>query len=388
MKLLPRLEKIIPLIRNIFIPALLFAAALFGYYLNGSISSGMALTLHGLFYFLSFTAFMTLLYFNQSQPVFFILCSVLCYVIINVAKNKYGTAFLENPAYQNLCLFAPLNFALFYFLPNRRLLKRHNIYFLLAVFIQYAVAEHLSKNGISLNSGANNASGLSGLAFWIFTIALLLAFARIAVSGRILPYAMFFSLLCIFFGFCYSPSASALTVFFCAGILILLIAVIQNLYELTYKDHLTGLPGRNSYIIHARSFPLKYSIGIVSIDDFDKLGINLGQRHRNILTKLIASRILEYEKEENVYRYGDDEFVIIFRNHDKNESFEQLENIRRAVASASFCFNPRRKALKLTVSAAVSEKKRSDATSFEVLLRTRKVLQKTRSFSHNVTTKA
>lgn len=79
----------------------------------------------------------------------------------------------------------------------------------------------------------------------------------------------------------------------------------------------------------------------------------------------------------------------MYKNLDKKESFERLETIRRAVASASFVYHPRRKPIKLTVSAAVSEKKRSDANSFEVLVRALQgSLPKPRSFSHNVTSQA
>ena len=48
----------------------------------------------------------------------------------------------------------------------------------------------------------------------------------------------------------------------------------------------------------------------------------------------------------------------------------------------------RQKGLKLTVSCCVSEKKRSDDNSIEVLIRTRKALQKAYQFTQNVTSKA
>ena len=103
---------------------------------------------------------------------------------------------------------------------------------------------------------------------------------------------------------------------------------------------------------------------------------------------MIAGRITEEEGEENVYRYNEDEFVIVFRNEDKNESFEHLEKIRRSIASAEFVLNNRKKAVKLTVSTCVSEKKRSDANSIEVLFRAHKTLQKANEFSHNISSKA
>ncbi len=113
-----------------------------------------------------------------------------------------------------------------------------------------------------------------------------------------------------------------------------------------------------------------------------------GRRGINALTRMITMRLQDTETENPIYRYSEDEFVIIFKNEDKKESFERLENIRRAVASAEFMLGKRQKGLKLTVSCCVSEKKRSDDNSIEVLIRSRKALQKAYQFTQNVTSKA
>lgn len=384
MKRFAALEKTFPLIRNIFIPSLIFAAGLLGFYLYAPFSAAVNNTFHILFYVLGFCCFLVLLYFNQNKPVFIIFCISLAYILLNFLKIRLGTDFSLSPAYRNLCFFIPLNLGIFYFWPRRRLLCRTNVYLLLAVFFQYALAEHLTTAEITVSISSFPHLLGNGLFFFIIGAS----FIKAVRSGSNTDYASFFSFLSVFCGFYYAAETSALPVFFFCAMLCLSIAIAQNLYNETYKDPLTGLASRNSYMIHAKNFPLKYSIGIISIDDFDKLGDNFGKRVRNILTKLIAAQISGVEKEESIYRYSPDEFVIIYKNLDKNESFERLETIRRTIAGASFLYNPKRKALKLTVSASVSEKKRSDASSVEVLVRARKVLQKTRSFSHNVTSKA
>ena len=113
-----------------------------------------------------------------------------------------------------------------------------------------------------------------------------------------------------------------------------------------------------------------------------------GRRDRDMLVRMIASKITDEESDENLYRYNEDEFILIFKNENKNESFEHLEKVRRAIASAEFILSHRRKSIKITVSTCVSEKKRSDANSMEVLYRIRKTLQKANEFSYNVSSKA
>ena len=388
MRKLAQIEKTLPLIGNMLLPAFLFAFALLGFYISTSFSGGMTTFFHVGFYLLSFAGFLILLYFNRSKPVFLLLIMVLSYTLINLFKHGLAENYAGSAAYLSLCTLVPLNLLFFYFWPPRQLLCKTNIWLLLGLFGQYALVEHLARHDVALGFFLSGSAPLNFLACIAFSLLLAVVFINAIRSGSITDYNFFFAFLCLLLAFYYSGTASGLSVFSFTAVLCLLSALLQNLYNETYKDPLTGLDSRNSYMIHAKNFPLKYSIGIISIDDYDKLGINFGKRIRNILTKLIAERIIELEKDENIYRYSPDEFVIVYKSLDKNEGFERLETIRRAIASAQFQFSPRRKPIKLTVSASISEKKRSDANSFEVLVRAGKVLQKTRSFSHNVTSKA
>lgn len=389
-KLAAVMEKVFPLTKNMYLPGVIFGLALLSFYIKGTMSISSILTWHTAFYVLNFVSTMILLYYNQSKGIFFILCATLGYILINFLKNKYGAAYLSSVEYNNLCVLLPLNLILFYFLPNRRLLCKENVYLLLAVFIQYSIVEQLSIRGINLNFslGSTYHSGLNNLALLFFILAVAATFYAITANGSIWDYSLFFANLGILSGVYYSDSPTALSIFFGATSLTVLIAIIQNIYYSIYKDTLTGFASRNAFIIHSKNFPLKYSIGLVSIDDFDKLATMFGRRNQNSLLKMVTRKITDLAAEDNIYRYSENEFVIIFKNEDKNESFTHLEEIRRAVAAASFVLNPRRNPLKITISASVSEKKRSDANHIEVLVRARKILQKTRSFSHNVTSKA
>lgn len=384
------IERIVPLIKNIFIPAALFTAGIIVFYAYGHISPVSLKTLHTLFYLISFASFMTLLYFNQSKPVFYILITGLGYILINYLKNLYGSEYADTSYYTNLCFFLPLNLCIFYFIPNGKLLSRLNVYLLLGLFAQFSAGEFLGRHDIKINLTLLDGSfgSLTGLGLLLFTLAALIFIIKSSEHGRILDYALLFASLNTMFALIYSENATAVTLFFSIAALTILIAIIQDIYYNTYKDALTGLSGRYAFMINSARFPLKYSIGLVLIDDYDKLINIFGRRDRDYLTRMIVSRIMEEEAEENIYRYNDGEFVIIYKNEDKNESFEHLEKIRRSVASAEFILSNRKKAVKMTISTCSSEKKRSDAGSMEVLFRARKVLQKANEFSHNISHKA
>lgn len=380
----------ISLIKNTFIPALFFACGLLTFYGYVELSENTMLSLHYAFYAFNFINFLILLYFNRRKPSFFILIIMLTYILINYLKRTFGEEYFTTPAFINLCFFLPLNLAFFYFYPPKLLLTKESVYFLLGLFVQYSVAEQLSQNNISLgyNFSSLPHNGLNNLSLILFLLLFLATFISISLTGYIMPTALFFTAINIFFGVYYSASPTALSIFFCTAALTLITAVIQEIYYTTYKDVLTGLSSRNSYMLDAKSFPLKYSIGIICIDDYERLRRIFGRSGINALTRMITGRITETETEETIYRYSEDEFIVVFKNEDKNTGYARLEKIRRAVASAEFIFKGNNKPLKLTVSCSISEKKRSDANSYDVLSRAHKAMQKTHQFSQNVTSKA
>lgn len=390
-QILLQLEKFFPLLRNSALPAFLFALSLLGFYAAQPLEDQTVINIHTAFYGTSLLCFLLLLYFNRSKPAFFILNLTIAYILINLLKRMLGDAYIDSPAYAALCIILPLNLALFCALPEKKLLNKRSVYLLLFIFCEYALCEHLNRLGINLGSPLGldtTPSSLNNLALFLFAALLISLFILCAITGSILDTALFFATFSTCLGLYYSASPSGLTIFFGGAALITLLAAAEHLYHSTYKDSLTGLPGRNAFILHAKDFPLKYSIGLILIDDYERLSKVFGRWGINALVKMITLRLLETETEAQIYRYAEDEFVIIFRGEDKNTAFEQMEEMRRSIASAEFMLRGYKKPIKLTVSGSVSEKKRSDANAVEVLVRADKALQKAYRFTQNITSKA
>lgn len=382
------LDKIIPLIRNMLIPALLFGGGLVYFFAAEEIPHASQLTLHHLFYAASCLSFLILLYFRKGIAVFFILTGAVSYVLTNYIKITNPAAFRESADFINLSIFIPLNLIIFYFWPQKQLLKKKNIYLLLLIFAQFSIGEHLHKYNIALNYTPFSANGnLCFLSYLIFFGALFSFFWKAVNTGKIYDYALFFAAADIFLGFYYADSATALTLFYSLSSITILIATILYIYTDTYKDELTGFSSRSAFMLQYRNFPLKYSLAVAKIDNYISLKNAFRRRGLNKLMKMIALRINACETEATIYRYGEDELVIIFKNEDKNNAYNKMEQIRRSIASASFMMSNFKKPVKLTLTASVTEKKRSDATALETLARTYKALQETVKFSQNVTSK-
>lgn len=389
-QLLKQLEKFFPLLKNTYQPALLFTIGLLGFYLFQPLSAQRLNQIHYISIGLNLLSITLLIYFNQRKPIFFIVTIFLGYIVLNFLKRKYGEEYILTPEYTNLSIFIALNLIILYFLPTWKLLQRKNIIILLILFSEYAIGEKLAASGISLGSslGTESYGSLNNLSLLLFDIGFVTIFISFSISGTIVDSALFFVFVEICLSYYYSPSSSGTIIFFGISSLTLFLSICEHLYNITYHDPLTGLYSRNSFMNHAKNFPLKYSIGIILIDDYDRLSKVFGKHSLNSLIKMICLRINQTETEGQIYRYSQEEFVIIFRGENKNEAYDKMEKIRRSIASAEFILKGYKKPIKLTVSGSVSEKKRSDGNAIEVLSRAGKALQKAYQFTQNITSKA
>ena len=80
----------------------------------------------------------------------------------------------------------------------------------------------------------------------------------------------------------------------------------------------------------------KYSIGLVDIDFFKKLNDKDGHDVGDQVLKLVASRLDKVGGGGKSYRYGGEEFAILFPNKDRDHSFNKLENLRKDIEKQQF----------------------------------------------------
>ena len=382
MHLQQTLEKYIPLIHNMLVPTAIFACALISFLLKGSLSNESALFYHWGFYTISFVCFILMLNFNRSRLLFFMIITTLSYVLINYIKNRFGTDFQNDINYQNLCVFLPFNLLFFYLIKSSRFISRTSLLFLVLVSLEYSIAEFLGRFGLSLEYKLYNINLFTCSGFSLLCI---IVFIKSVRYGRFFDYCILFASFSLCAALIFSTQASGLSLFFFVTQLLLAIYIIFTLIHNHFYDDATGFYNRNSYIIQSKHFPLKYSLGIISIDNYENLRKTIGMRAQKVINKLIAETIQEMVVEGTIYRYAPDQFVVMYKKLDRKEAFQHLDNIRRQIAGLAYEYHPRKKPLKLTVSCSVAEKKRSDISAIEVLMRADKEMRKTLKFSHNVT---
>ncbi|MEX2472137.1 MAG: GGDEF domain-containing protein [Gemmatimonadota bacterium] len=121
-----------------------------------------------------------------------------------------------------------------------------------------------------------------------------------------------------------------------AAALTLGLAVLETSYAMAYRDELTGLPGRRSLMRDLDGLGGTYTLAMVDVDHFKKFNDKHGHDVGDQVLRLVASRLAKAPAGGRAYRYGGEEFTILYRGLERQEAMPYLESVRASVASARF----------------------------------------------------
>ncbi len=119
--------------------------------------------------------------------------------------------------------------------------------------------------------------------------------------------------------------------FMAAGGAILVVSLLQESHALAFRDQLTGLPGRRALEERLRSLGERYAIAMVDVDHFKAFNDTHGHDIGDQVLRLVAGRLAQVGGGGTAYRYGGEEFCVVFPGRDSGEVAEDLEAIRVAI---------------------------------------------------------
>lgn len=163
--------------------------------------------------------------------------------------------------------------------------------------------------------------------------------------------------------------ALALPVFFGVAGVILIIAVIQDSYAMAYLDELTGVPARRALKEDLMKLRGEYAIAMVDIDFFKKFNDTYGHDVGDDVLRLVASVLRQVTGGGKAFRYGGEEFTIVFPHSSIEEAMPHLEKIRELVEKTPYAYfgkkgkAKRKSAKKLFVTISIGVAERSEKHS-------------------------
>jgi diguanylate cyclase (GGDEF)-like protein len=124
--------------------------------------------------------------------------------------------------------------------------------------------------------------------------------------------------------------------FFAVAALIAAASVIETAYLVGYHDELTGLPARRAFNQAIAALDGEYAIAMVDVDHFKRFNDMFGHDAGDQVLRLVAARLMEVGGGGKPFRYGGEEFAIVFRRAGADEAMEHAEALRLAIANTKF----------------------------------------------------
>jgi diguanylate cyclase (GGDEF)-like protein len=173
------------------------------------------------------------------------------------------------------------------------------------------------------------------IALAAFGVAIALAAGRALRSRNAIEagalWALVGSALALHAGWGLTPSIR----FAVAG-LVLIVSIIETSHAIAYGDELTGLPGRRALNEALARLEGRYVIAMIDIDHFKKFNDTYGHEVGDQLLRMVGARLADVGGGGRAFRYGGEEFALIFTQASLDEALPHLEALRKTVDSSGF----------------------------------------------------
>jgi diguanylate cyclase (GGDEF)-like protein len=233
-----------------------------------------------------------------------------------------------------------------------------------------------------------------------FATALLLHFLRFALHRDPLEGGAIWALIAIFAAYHTSRYGWQPTNFFMAAGLILFVTLLQSLYQRTYRDALTGIPGRLAYDEAIGQLGNRFSVAVISIDQLSHYANTHGKPVSEQILKRIAPRVQAACAEGQVFRTTGEELTVLFPGKSAIETLMALETVRKTIEAIGLLLRGRDRvwekqrgskkagsrdqALPITLSIGVAEKLHDRATLSLVIKSAYRALYEAKRIGGNV----
>lgn len=125
-------------------------------------------------------------------------------------------------------------------------------------------------------------------------------------------------------------------VFFSAIALLFTTGVIQDGYRKAYVDELTGLAGRRALEEELLKLSGQYVVAMADVDHFKRFNDTHGHDVGDQVLRMVATQLGTISGGGRPFRYGGEEFSIVFPGKDADSVITHLQEVRERIASMPF----------------------------------------------------
>jgi diguanylate cyclase (GGDEF)-like protein len=250
-------------------------------------------------------------------------------------------AFPTKAVYTALVVLVPLNCLAAMILAERGARYRAAYRWLLVLFIEAILVAWIAAAGKSAVSGT---SWLALLDQWwlrspptpfvgrlAFGAAFAAALWRAWPDFKPIPVGNAGAIAAFFIAAEWASSPGAYAVFMSAAGFVLIGALLQESHQLAFRDSLTGLPGRRALEERLRSLGERYAVAMVDVDHFKQFNDTHGHDVGDQVLRLVGGRLAQVDGGGVAYRYGGEEFSVLFPGADVAAAERAMDAMRDSI---------------------------------------------------------
>lgn len=277
--------------------------------------------------------------FNRGRALIILSSLLAAYAGYHYAQGLGG--FAAKAVYTALVVLVPLNALIAMAFPERGVFYHGSYRWVVLLAVEAVLILWIAAAGRSEFSGLAW-QGL--LEHWLFRSPptplagrLVFAAAFVAAVWRAWPkhtpldIGLAAALLAFFIAAEWAAAPPVFGIFLSAAGVVVLVSFVQESHRLAFRDELTGLPGRRALDEQLRALGPHYTIAMVDVDHFKKFNDTHGHDIGDQVLKLVAARLAEVGGGGGAFRYGGEEFSVLFPGKGLKEALKFLEHSRASI---------------------------------------------------------
>jgi diguanylate cyclase (GGDEF)-like protein len=349
-RLIPGAAESLPrILRPVAVPAVILLAAAIALAAGPLPSSLSSLTIVGPYVILLLGVAISA-WFNRGRALIMLVSLLAAFAGYGMVADLGPKSFAVRAVFTAFAVIVPFNVLLASWFPDGGVRQHRNYRWLLVALAEILIVIWIANSGRSSLSGTAwhgvldhwllRAPPTPPVALVMIAAAFAAALARawprrgpkeLRKEPRPVDIGIASALVAFFLGCEWADVPGVFSSFISAAGVILLAAVLQESHRLAFRDELTNLPSRRALDERLAGLGPRYAIAMIDVDHFKQFNDAHGHHVGDQVLKLVAARLARIEGGGLSYRYGGEEFCVLFSERTLEEALPHLEKLRKDI---------------------------------------------------------
>jgi len=288
----------------------------------------------------------------QRSRLFFsiVLLGLASFALLRSAATGPHGALAWRITYQSVAVLLPLDLAALALLGERGVLTRAGVLRFVAIAAEVALVLELVRRApdraatvlqFKLLPMLFRWTPLGQLALAAFATAVVLLGMRLFFREARVARTALWGLACVLFALQAPRNATTVSIALTTAGLVFVVAVLEANYFMAYQDGLTGLPARRALNEALLKVGESYVVAMVDVDRFKQFNDNYGHDIGDQVLRMVAAKLGQVGGGGRAFRYGGEEFALLFAGKSAEEVLPFLQDVRKAVEETTFTLRGR-----------------------------------------------